>query len=191
MRIRTGPLLVAVLAVVLFVTALLVLAQRLAPEFGDVGNPPPPEACSESDPTADPTTGGCLTPTARRLYDRTVETFGPTGADRPLRSVTCWAERPGNPTSDHPTGRACDVFPTRAGTFPEGAERDLGWSVAQWARDNARDLGVRYVIWQGRIWYRGTGDSDGWGRPYTGGGVYDPADATGGHFDHVHISVGP
>jgi hypothetical protein len=46
------------------------------------------------------------------------------------------------------------------------------------------------VIWQGRIWYRGGSDAgDEWGRPYNGGGVYDPTDATGGHFDHVHVSV--
>lgn len=188
MTVRVGRVVAWLLALVLFVTALVVLAVRLAPPIRDVWDPRPPEACTE----VDPTTGGCLTPTALRLHDRTVATFGPPGPEAPVRSITCWAERPWNPTSDHPTGRACDVFPTRAGTFPEGAERDQGWTVAQWARDNARDLGVRYVIWQGRIWYRGTGDSDdGWGSPYTGGGVYDPADATGGHFDHVHISVGP
>ena len=57
-------------------------------------------------------------------------------------------------------------------------------------RDNADELGIRYVIWQGRIWYRGGSDAgDEWGRPYNGGGVYDPTDATGGHFDHVHVSV--
>jgi hypothetical protein len=31
------------------------------------------------------------------------------------------------------------------------------------------------------------GDDD-W-REYTGGGVYDPEDPTGGHYDHVHVSL--
>ena len=31
-------------------------------------------------------------------------------------------------------------------------------------------------------------DQDGWGRRYSGGGVYDVRDATGGHYDHVHVS---
>ena len=76
---------------------------------------PPPESCVEQDPT----TSGCLTPTALRLHDAAVARF-----------------------------------------------------------------------WQGRIWSAGSSDDgDGWGRPYTGGGVYDPEDATGGHFDHVHVSV--
>lgn len=28
----------------------------------------------------------------------------------------------------------------------------------------------------------------GW-RPYNGGGMHDPADVTGGHYDHLHITV--
>ncbi|GAA2848261.1 hypothetical protein GCM10010472_01470 [Pseudonocardia halophobica] len=138
----------------------------------------------------DPTTSGCLTPQTRHLYDELVATFGPPGPDRPIRATTCWDPHPWNPTSDHPKGRACDIFPTRAGTFPQGAELQTGWSVATWLRAHADALGVGYLIWQGRFWNSRTGDGPGaWGTPYTGGGVYDPTDATGGHFDHVHISV--
>jgi len=50
-------------------------------------------------------------------------------------------------------------------------------------------LQVRYLIWQGRIWSPDGGDQNGWGRPYTGGGIYDATDATGGHYDHIHASV--
>ena len=183
MRARTRTAAAGLLAVVLLVA--VVTAERWTPVVDDAWHLWPAEACSAPDPT----TTGCLTPTTRRLYDRAVAAFGPPGAGAPVRSVTCWGERTGNPLSDHPTGRACDFFPTRFGTFPEGVERDNGWAVAQWLRDNADDLDVRYVIWQGRIWSRGRGDVDGWGRPYSGGGVYDAADATGGHFDHVHVSV--
>jgi hypothetical protein len=48
-------------------------------------------------------------------------------------------------------------------------------------------LGVEYLIWQGRIWSLSR-DSEGW-RPYNGGGMHDPADVTGGHYDHLHITV--
>lgn len=186
MRVRPAAAVAGLLAVVLLL-AVAVTVDRWRPAVDGVW-PRPAEACSEPDPT---TRAGCLTPTARRLYDRTIAEFGPPAPGAPIRSVTCWGERPGNPSSDHPAGRGCDFFPTRFGTFADGAERDDGWAVAQWLRDHADELDVRYVIWQGRIWSRGSGDVGGWGRPYSGGGVYDAADATGGHFDHVHVSVRP
>jgi hypothetical protein len=158
-----------------------------ARDLWEVVDPPPPEPCTEDDPT----TSGCLTPTALRLHDAAVARFGDPGRGAPVRSTTCWSEHAWNPSSDHPAGRACDFFPGRYGEFPEGDDLAAGWAVAHWLRGNARELDVRYVIWQGRIWYRGSSDAgDGWGRPYGGGGVYDPEDATGGHFDHVHVSVG-
>lgn len=43
------------------------------------------------------------------------------------------------------------------------------------------------MIFQGRIW-SWEHDGEGW-RPYRGAGVYDPADVTGGHYDHVHVST--
>ncbi len=42
---------------------------------------------------------------------------------------------------------------------------------------------------KGRIWTAGTSDQGGWGSPYTGGGIHDPRDVTGGHFDHVHVGI--
>jgi len=32
------------------------------------------------------------------------------------------------------------------------------------------------------------GDRDGWGTRYSGAGIYDVRTATGGHYDHVHVS---
>ena len=62
--------------------------------------------------------------------------------------------------------------------------------IGTWLRTNADTLGIRYLIWQGRYWDPQSGDDPGaWGRAYTGGGIYNPADATGGHFDHVHVSA--
>lgn len=183
MPTRVLPVLGVLLAIALLGgIAVAVIGPRLA----DVLDPRPPEACDRDDPT----TAGCLTPTALRLHGAAVARFGEPGAGQPVRGITCWSEHAWNPGSDHPSGRACDFFPTRSGTFPEGDELRAGWAVANWMRDNADELGIRYVIWQGRIWYRGGSDAgDEWGRPYNGGGVYDPTDATGGHFDHVHVSV--
>ncbi|MFP5072676.1 hypothetical protein ACLFMI_23795 [Pseudonocardia nantongensis] len=191
-RSRIAPLLGVLLVFAVLGGAVVWFADSRGFTTGDlweIVDPPPPEECTRDDPT----TSGCLTPTALRLHDTVVARFGEPGPDQPLRDVTCWSEHAWNPSSDHPAGRACDLFPGGYGEFPQGAELDAGWALADWLRANAADLRVRYVIWQGRIWYRGTGDSGegraGWGRPYNGGGVYDAQDATGGHYDHVHVSV--
>ena len=59
--------------------------------------------------------------------------------------------------------------------------------LAEWLRANALALRVKYVIYQGKIWQTLVAGS-GW-KTYSGGGVYDPSDPTGGHYDHVHVSV--
>ncbi|MBN9098143.1 MAG: transglycosylase SLT domain-containing protein [Pseudonocardia sp.] len=140
--------------------------------------------CSEPDPT----TRGCLTPTTLHALEATIAVFGPPGRTSPIHSVTCWDPHPQNPRSDHPKGRACDFFPTTAGTFPAGTDLENGWRIASWLRANAVALKVKYLIWQGRYWDPTTSDQDGWGVPYDGGGIYDPHDATGGHYDHIHSS---
>lgn len=140
--------------------------------------------CTEPDPTG----GRCLTPTTRHGHDEIIRVFGPASSAGPIRSAGCWDEHAWNPDSDHPRGRACDYFPAAAGTFPQGAELADGWRLVSWLRAHSDSLDVAYLIWQGRFWSPGTSDADGWGRAYTGGGVYDPTDATGGHYDHVHVS---
>ena len=42
-------------------------------------------------------------------------------------------------------------------------------------------------IWQGKIWSLSR-DAEGW-RPYNGGGMHDPDNVTGGHYDHLHVTV--
>lgn len=158
-----------------------------------VANLPGPTAFTGADTgctSTDPTGGRCLTPATRHAHDEIIRAFGTPGGDAPIRSAGCWDAHAWNPTSDHPRGRACDYFPTATGTFPQGQELANGWALADWLRAHAEPLRVRYIIWQGRFWSPATRDRDGWGRPYTGGGIYDPADATGGHWDHVHLSIG-
>ncbi|WP_116049699.1 lytic transglycosylase domain-containing protein [Amycolatopsis palatopharyngis] len=138
-----------------------------------------PTGCTEPDPT----TSGCLTAATANGVGEIQRTF-----ESQIRSAGCWAPRPWNPTSDHPKGRGCDLFPDRSGIFPSGEQLDAGWRIAAWLRVHAEALRVKYVIWQGRYWDPTTGDRGGWGEPYTGGGVYDAKDATGGHYDHIHVS---
>ncbi|MFC4951071.1 hypothetical protein [Pseudonocardia sp. GCM10023141] len=138
--------------------------------------------CTERDPTG----GRCLTPITRHAYDEIVRTFGPPAPGSPILSANCWGQRAGN--SEHPLGRACDYFPARFGQFPQGQDLANGWRLAGWLRANAEPLRVKYIIWQGRFWAPEVVDTEGWGRRYTGGGLHDPRDVTGGHFDHVHVS---
>jgi hypothetical protein len=133
--------------------------------------------CSLPDPTG---TGGCVTGATAWLLDQVARHIhtGP---------VTCWDAHAWNPTSDHPRGRACDYTIGHSGRMPTAAQVAEGWRLATWLRSHAGPLHVAYVIWRGHIWSAAR-DTAGW-RPYSGGGIYDPADITGGHYDHVHVSL--
>jgi septal ring factor EnvC (AmiA/AmiB activator) len=114
-----------------------------------------------------------LTPTAKRLYGLVTRIFD-------IHSIGGWRPTGSVPGSDHPRGRALDVFVS----YPSAQGRALGWRVANWAANNAWALNVKYVIFNGRIW---TGDR-GWH------GYRHPSDPcncnpTLRHDDHVHISV--
>lgn len=160
-----------------------------APEPGPVA--PAPWAggstgCRIPDPTR---RGGCLTGATLHGLEAVTAEFGGWSDGPTIHDTGCWDAHAWNPTSDHPKGRACDFTVTKPGTFAGGSERDNGWAVANWLRANAGPLQVKYLIWQGRYWAPGVKDQGGsWGTPYTGGGVYNVRDATGGHFDHVHTS---
>ena len=133
--------------------------------------------CTVADPTG---TGGCVTPAMAWLLNETTTVFGP-------MPTSCWDEHAWNPRSDHPRGKACDVFPGRGGVLPSAEQKARGDALAASLQTGAAQTGVSYLIWYGQQWSVARAD-EGW-RPYGGGGVYDPASVTGGHFDHVHISV--
>jgi hypothetical protein len=85
-------------------------------------------------------------------------------------------------------GRACDVtVGNQIGSRPTPSQLDYGWQLTNWLKTNAKPLGVQYLIWQEHIWNIDR-DSESC-RPYNGGGMYDPSDVTGGHYDHIHITV--
>lgn len=69
------------------------------------------------------------------------------------------------PTSDHPKGLALD-FMTK--------DRTTGDALANYVIQHASELGVKYVIWWGRIW-----------NPREGWDTYHLANK---HYDHVHVS---
>ncbi|OUZ11069.1 metalloendopeptidase [Aeromicrobium sp. PE09-221] len=128
----------------------------------------------------DPTTSGRITARAAHVLTQIEQRF-------PTSSWACW--RPGNPDdNDHSAGRACDgTFGNSIGTRATGAALNAGWTTTNWLKANAEQLGVEYLIWQGRIWSVRRA-AEGW-RPYDGGGTFDPRSVTGGHYDHLHVTV--
>ena len=58
----------------------------------------------------------------------------------------------------------------------------VGQEVANWARANAKTLGIQYVIWNQRIW-NVQRDKEGW-RP-----MADRGGDSANHKNHVHITV--
>ncbi|WP_280488066.1 M23 family metallopeptidase [Nocardia cyriacigeorgica] len=128
----------------------------------------------------DPTSDGQITARMAHVMAQARAAF-------PDSSWACYSPRPGT-TSEHPLGRACDItFGNPIGTHPTPAQLEDGWRVTNWMKDHAESLGVEYLIWQGQIWSLAR-DAEGW-RPYNGGGMHDPGDVTGGHYDHLHVTV--
>ena len=106
-----------------------------------------------------------------------------------IHSASCWDPQPGTRPATTRTAAPATCSPHTPDTFPTGTDLANGWRIATWLRAHATALHIRYLIWQDRIWSPTTPDRNGWGRPYNGGGIYDPTDATGGHYDHIHVSI--
>jgi murein DD-endopeptidase MepM/ murein hydrolase activator NlpD len=141
------------------------------------GDPAPYPGGDPNQLVDDPTTDG-------RITARTSYILAQVRAASPGSSWSCWSPRPGT-DSEHPLGRACDgTFGNSIGTRATGPALQQGWAVVNWLKAHAQQLGVEYLIWQGRIWSL-AGAAEGW-RKYDGGGMHDPASVTGGHFDHAH-----
>jgi hypothetical protein len=149
------------------------------PGGAGVGGPAQPGSGVGTVP--DPTgTGGFLTAATAHMLSEVYRVFG-------RWPGSCWDRHAWNPSSDHPKGRACDLTVGRIGSFPGAVDKARGWNLAKWLQANASVLSVSYVIWDGQIWSASRA-GEGW-RRYSGGGVYSPTNVTGGHYDHVHVSV--
>ncbi len=77
-----------------------------------------------------------------------------------------------DPGSDHGTGHAVDIM----------ISGSTGDSIRDYAIKNAKALGVKYVIWEQKLYAPYTNNWQ--GRP-----MPDRGSATANHFDHVHVSV--
>jgi len=114
-----------------------------------------------------------LTPDALNFARCTAAKF-----DIATGNVLGLGNRAANPKSDHPNGRAIDLMvPDWRTTSATGDE----W--AQFAIDNAEAFGVKYVIWNARVWLASTGEWESYSHPS------GATDATNMHLDHVHVSV--
>ena len=128
----------------------------------------------------DPTSDGQITA-------RTAHILAQVRAHFPSTAWSCWSPRPGT-RSEHPLGRACDgTFGNAIGHGRDRAGPRAGVGGHNWLKANAETLGVEYLIWQGRIWSVARA-AEGW-RRYDGGGMHDPHDVTGGHYDHLHFTA--
>lgn len=121
--------------------------------------------------------GKSITPRLARVRDELLSK--PQMVGRGLHDVQCWDPHPHNPKSDHSRGRACD-FPYEWNKYTQGKNLADGNASVQYLVNNAKRLGIKYIIWQGKIWYASTGK---W-KPYSSNGS-----AIDGHFDHFHVSV--
>lgn len=82
-----------------------------------------------------------------------------------------------DPFPDHPSGQALDIM-MRGGAHDEKDVID-GHQIAAFLMINARELGVKYMVWRQHIWYPGRewrlmGDRNDW---------------THNHMDHIHVLV--
>ncbi|MDA2804421.1 coiled-coil domain-containing protein [Nocardiopsis suaedae] len=86
-----------------------------------------------------------------------------------------------NSADDHGTGQACDFMMSAGGSMPSGQNQQIGQNVADYAKSNADRLGVKYIIWEQRIW-DSRNPGAGWKQ------MEDRGSPTQNHYDHVHIS---
>lgn len=104
--------------------------------------------------------GKGLVPQAAKVYSAVRSTFG----------ISNIGGRRGGDPGDHGSGHALDVM----------CNTSQGDAVAAYVMAHAREFNVKYIIWQQRIWFPGSG---------TWRHMADRGSITANHYDHVHISI--
>jgi murein DD-endopeptidase MepM/ murein hydrolase activator NlpD len=95
-------------------------------------------------------------------------------------------DRPANVDDDHQTGRAVDAM---VPDYRTAAGKALGDRIAAWTVANSEALGVKYVIWNERIWSAAR-RAEGWRSCGSRqASCYSGTDDTAAHRDHVHVST--
>jgi hypothetical protein len=125
-----------------------------------------------------------LTPRAEAVKAATIQKWGCKRKAAPCVSyIGGYAARNiagTNTPSDHSTGNADDLM--LPGNYKAPEVNALGWEMAKFWRANAKAAGIKYIIFDAKIW--SPGDQD-W-RPYQHpGGSSDVLQ----HRNHVHVSV--
>ncbi len=82
---------------------------------------------------------------------------------------------------DHPSGHALDLMLPYS-NYTSAAAHAYGLQVANWARANAKALGIQYVIYDQHIWNIQR-DAEGWRY------MADRGSDSANHKNHVHITV--
>jgi hypothetical protein len=91
-----------------------------------------------------------------------------------IQIYNCRSVRGGSSPSVHSEGRAVDIFiPMRNGT----ANNAKGDIIANWLIDNAKEIGVQYLIWDRSSWKASGSPAQ---KCYTG---------THPHNDHIHVEL--
>lgn len=121
-----------------------------------------------------------ITPALQRLLDAVVPCFGR------AHWLGCFRTGGGG---DHPRGRACDFAPGPLNQMPNQAQLDHGHQLAQWLIDNADTYGVRYVIWQQRIWHVEEEPSCRFTVEPLCRRMENRGNLRENHYDHVHVSI--
>ncbi len=111
------------------------------------------------------------TPRMAAIRDEIIQEFG---APYPVGCVR-------QSSDDHGTGQACDFMMSNNGGHPSGEDQQLGQQIADYAQQNADGLGVKYIIWEQKIW-DSRNPSAGWKQ------MEDRGSVTENHYDHVHVS---
>jgi len=92
-------------------------------------------------------------------------------------------QRPAGTGDDHAMGRGVDIMIDDY-TSPAGKAR--GDKIAAWLQANQKALGVKYLIWDVKIWHVQR-NAEGWrGYRYPGAAAINDTTL---HKDHVHVSV--
>ncbi|MFD8560578.1 lytic transglycosylase domain-containing protein [Streptosporangium canum] len=118
-----------------------------------------------------------ITPRMRTVRDLVKQQFAP------RYGIGCYRANGGIAGGgEHPLGRACDFMLSTGGRIPTPGEQARGDAIAAWAQANGARLGIRYIIWQQRIWITRF-PAKGWDPMADRGGH------TANHQDHIHISV--
>lgn len=136
------------------------------------------------DPGKGPQGADGLTPRTKAVKSATIQKWGCKRKAAPcVAYIGGYAHRNiagTNTPSDHSTGNAADIM--LPGNYKAPAENALGWEMANFWKANAKAAGVKYVIFDAKIWMPGDRDWRPYGHP---GGRSDVLQ----HRNHVHVSV--